>query len=63
MRKVSLISVKVSGSGSNMLNVAQWLALSMSERVKLIVQNSVIFMDAKGDAIPAKEALEAIKAG
>ncbi len=61
MASVHQISVQI-GSGHNLISLDEWSKMPAPERIGLITQRKVQFLDETGDSIPAKTALEDIKA-
>ena len=59
--KVHQISIQKS-SGYNLIGVGEWKQMPTSEQVKLICASKVQFLTVDGDSIPARQALEWIKA-
>ena len=57
---VASISVQ-KGSGWNMVNLGQWMDMPINERITLITQKKVQFLDVNGDEIPSADAIKAIK--
>ena len=59
--QITHVSVKV-GSGYDLLTKVEWLEMPVPERVQLILQNKVQFLNGE-EIIPARAALKLLKAG
>ena len=52
------ISVKQSQGGYNLIDVNQFLQMDRGERMKLILERRVQFLDEAGGVIPVKQAIK-----
>ena len=57
--EVHHVSIKKAG-GYNLLSVPAFLALSSSERTKLILERKIEFLDAQGTVLPLLDAVRSI---
>jgi hypothetical protein len=57
-KRVHGVSIKKPGGGHNMIRPEAWLNYRLTDRVRLIKEGCVEFVDPRGDRIPMRDALK-----
>lgn len=57
---IAQVAVKKSSGGYNLLNLKQYMALALDQRMQMIRERKVQFLDHSGEVIPVVKALNSL---
>jgi hypothetical protein len=60
MKPVHNVSVQKAGGGHNLVSPQEFLSLPSNERINLIMQGKVSFLDEDGNLLPSMDAIKTL---